>query len=421
MKLKKVIHLFLSIIVILVSTHSCESSAENAPNTEIENKDTLAPIFTAWLNISDCKIAGIAGNINDGWMIACTKYQNRQEQYGILYHISPEGEINNSLTLRGRDIELRSILRLHDGNYLVAGTDSPSYKDKLLSEVNELEDLTDVETGEILSVTNDISAYFAVWKITPEGEVIWHQGYRNSGSETSDNFLCSAIEVSDNELVFIGSNMPKKGDYGISVLRTDGSGNQISDTVYFLFDNFLCDDAVISPTNEIFIGGTNNSINYASARIGLVIISEVGEVVLHQKYDEQVPELIHSFEKSFDGSIIIAGRTYDKEGNMKALLKKLDSEGNVLWSKEYDYSGFNTLGINGYGTIFTASNKILLEIDNEGNLVQEIKLEGMKIEEIALIKSIAENQILISGFASPNEKIKNSNQGKQGFITIIQR
>ncbi len=406
-------------IIIAGAVTSCTSMQQHEGG--LPEPEDAERLMTAWLDIPQCRIVGVAGNRDDGWMVACNTFPVRREPYGVLAHISPGGTVLNTITLKGRSLELRSILKLHDGNYLIAGTDSPTYRDRQMSEIRQLDTLTDPITGETFTVTNDISAKFVVWKLTPDGETIWQQNYRNNKSDVSDNFLCSAIETPENELVFVGTEMPENNDYAIRVLRTDRNGEPVSDTTYAPFGNLLCDYAILLPDSEILIGGTVNAIHYESARTVLMKIGAGGEVLWSRKYDEHGSEILYSMVLTNDGALVIAGRSYDEDGNSLAMLKKVDEDGRELWIRLYDAEVFNAVASTGDGTILVTSKEFVMEIDDEGKVLRQLRPGGLKVLEIATVQSLDDNLILLAGSATPSEKEGGEYKGAQGFITIIRR
>jgi|GEM_PF-4330945 len=413
---------FLAVVLVFVTTTICTLYACKEQELDcISDIEDQRRLMTVWLDIPQCRIVGVAGNGDDGWMVACNMFPVRREPYGMLAHISPGGTVLNAMTFSGRSLELRSILKLHDGNYLLAGTDSPTYRDRQMSEIRQFDTLTDPITGETFTVTNDISANFVVWKLKPDGETMWRQNYRHNDSDASDNFLSAALETPDGELVFVGTTMPENNDYAIRVLRTDHDGEPVSDTTYTPFGNLICDYAILMPDGEVLIGGTVNAIHYESARTVLMKIGTGGEVLWSKKYDEHGSEILHSMVRTNDGAIVIAGRSYDEDGKSLAFLKKVDEDGLELWTRRYDAEVFNAVAATGDGTLLVTSKEFVMEIDDEGKVLRQLRPGELNVHEIATVKSLDDKQIMLAGSAAPPEKEGSEYKGVKGFLAIVRQ
>lgn len=407
-------------IIIAGAVTSCTSMQQHEGG--LPEPEDAERLMTAWLDIPQCRIVGVAGNSDDGWMVACNTFPVRRDPYGMLAHISPGGIVLNTMKFSGRSLELQSILKLHDGNYLLAGTDSPTYRDRQMSEIRQFDTLTDPITGETFTVTNYISANFLVWKLTPDGETMWRQNYRRYDSDSAaDNYLSAVLETPDGGLVFVGTTMPENIGYAIRVLRTDRDGEPLSDTTYTPFGNLMCDYAILMPDGEILIGGTVNAIHYESARTVLMKIGTGGEVVWSRKYDEHGSEILHSMVRTNDGAIAIAGRSYDEDGNSLAFLKKVDEDGRELWTRRYDAEVFNAVAATVDGTLLVTAKEFVMEIDDEGKALRQLRPRELNVHEIATVISRDDNLIMLAGSATPPEKEGGEYKGAQGFLATVRR
>ncbi len=401
-----------------VASWACMQQGE----ADVPEPEDAERLMTVWLGAPACYVVDVTGNIEEGWMVACNMTMTRRTPFGILAHVSPDGSVLSTRTFKSRSLELRSIIKLRGGGYLLVGTDSPTYRDIQEADLKQFDMFQHPETGETMRVIRYISSDFVVWKLDSDGETMWRQNYRRYDSDTAaDNFLTAAFERPDGELIFVGTTKSKDITSAVRILRTDRNGEPLSETIYTPFENFTCGDAIFTSDGEMLIGGTVNVMRYDSARIVLMKIDADGEMLWSRGYDKHGSEILHSMTRTTDGTIAFTGRSYNDNGNSVAFLKMVDEVGVELWTRRFHVAQFNEVAATAEGGVLVTGRGLVVETDRELNILRQLRAGGLQIQSTATVQLIDESRILLGGFAAPPEGEGDDYRRQQGFLTIIRR
>jgi len=144
--------------------------------------------------------------------------------------------------------------------------------------------------------------------------------------------------------------------------------------------------------NFVVCGGSQTQGSEDITNIRLAKVDPNGATIWAKVFDTETHDIAHSIVEMNDGNYMTVGYTgrNRQEGNFDALIKKIDKNGNELWTKKYDKDGDNRF-ITGLKT--TAGNCAaigysfkpgsptathLLLVDGEGALLgeEQFALEG---------------------------------------------
>jgi hypothetical protein len=314
---------------------------------------------------SDDEAWSIIQSSDGGYVVAGT---TRKPVYGLDYDIyvvklDSLGNVQWSKTIdRSSDDEARSIIQSSDGGYAVAGWTwsfgaggSDFYVVKLDGSGNVVWTKTIGGSGDdyaysiiqssdggyvVAGWTSSFGAGgsdFYVVKLDGSGNVVWTKTIGGSG----DDYAYSIIQSSDGGYVVAGSTIkPVYGwDYDIYVVKLDSSGNvQWSKTIDRSSDDEARSIIQSSDGGYVVAGWTLNGADYTWHDIYVMKLDSLGNVEWSKIIIGSRTDYAYSIIQSSDGGYVVAGSTdsfYDDILGYvsKIYVVKLDSSGNVQWSK----------------------------------------------------------------------------------------
>jgi len=243
-------------------------------------------------------------------------------------------------------------------------------------------------------------ADFLVIKLDSSGNVVWSKTY---GGNDIDN-LYSVYQTSEGEYVIAGGTYSfGVGDKDVVVIKLDSSGNIIWSKTYGASNEDYARS--IQPTSDGGYIVAGETWPYGSAGLPdilLIKISPSGDINWSKTYGEVRTEEIASIQQTADGGYIMGGTT-DSFGarSRDFLIIKLDSSGNITWSKTYggddkdEVRSIQQTSDNGY--IITGTTKsfgagendfLIIKLDSSGDVIWSKTYGGSKID---LSKSVYQN------------------------------
>lgn len=194
-------------------------------------------------------------------------------------------------------------------------------------------------------------------KLNSAGNIEWEQNYGGSDFDFGDY----AEQTADGGYIICGNSASSDGDvggnYGLRdmwVVKTNASGS-IEWEQNYGGSNYDYPDAVVElPTGSFIVAGrTNSTDNDVSSVYGgydawVIKISSTGSLLWEKNFGGTKGEITNALELTSDNKILLAGRTYSSDndlttnyGNADLWVVKMDTSGNVDWSKNYGGSGFD--------------------------------------------------------------------------------
>jgi hypothetical protein len=236
----------------------------------------------------------------------------------------------------GQD-EAHSIKQLPNGNFIVVGSSNS---------IN----------GDLSSPTPDGTVDFDYWlvNLNPQGKMLWQKSYDNLGPEyaytvalTKDGgYIVSGEAFSQNP-----SANPDLGKSHIWILKLDkngiiqwqkqygGSGSDCAYSIVQTNDNGYIVASSTSSNDGNVVGnhGTDNSLD-----AWILKLDQDGKIQWQKCYGGTGNDVAKSILQTSDGGYIFAGETNSNDGDIKGnhgnwdfWVVKINSNGNIEWSKVY--------------------------------------------------------------------------------------
>jgi hypothetical protein len=209
--------------------------------------------------------------------------------------------------------------------------------------------------------TNDRDAWLI--KFDSAGNIIWKTAFDSFGQKGDDFPVSNVILANDGGYIFPGRT-GFSGFYLDWIIKTDSEGNEI-------WNKTLAKTEFIGENEEHF------NINYGS-----IFDPNTGWVQIGNnfRFKRDGSGSISSLSPTADGGYIVAGWKQGSNGYDDAMLTKIDSQGNEIWSKTYGGDFFDNADLvqstqdGGYllggVTRYTGDGNFetwLIKVDSEGN------------------------------------------------------
>lgn len=165
-----------------------------------------------------------------------------------------------------------------------------------------------------------------------------------------------------------------------------------------------------SDGNLISVGKVFLYTNYV---IHVSKINQAGEMLWSKVYYNEDPNEGHFIKETSDGGFIVTGEAWGREiGETDIFVLKLDSVGNLQWSKVYGTLGYesgNTIALDqdgylivGYAYEYQNKNILLIKIDKMGNVVWKEILKGSGASEIFATEKTNDGYLLSGNLSNPS-------------------
>jgi len=197
-------------------------------------------------------------------------------------------------------------------------------------------------------------------------------------------------------------------DEAFAIDRTSDGGYivaGVADTYNEPFPNFVLRDAKIIKLN--YQGAVHWTMQYGS---------------------EDEIEVARSIEETSDGGFIVGGYSFSEESSMyKTWLLKLNSDGNVLWEKNYGGSsweecrsiavtsdgGYILAGFSRPDDGYGRQDYWVLKLDSEGNIEWEQNYGGSRDDFAHKIKQTSDGGYIVAGYSRSSDFDVSKNNGEE--------
>ena len=325
-----------------------------------------------------------------------------------------------------------SIIQSSDGGYVVAGYtlsfgagDYDMYVVKLYSDgsIQWTKTMGGSLTDEARSIIQSSDGGFAVAgntqsfgaggadiyvvKLDSGGNVLWTKTIGGS----ADDEARSIIQSSDGGFVVAGWTQSfGAGGYDMYIVKIDGSGNVAwtktiggtgNDYAYSIIQDLDRNYVVVGWSNSF---GSNNDIY-------VVKLDSAGNVVWTKTIGGSGDDGANSIIQSSDGAYVIAGHTNSFSSSYDFYVVKIDSSGNVLWTKTIGGGSYDqALSIiqssdGGYIVVgrtqsFGAGNYdvYVVKLDSSGNVLWTKTIGGGSADEARSITQSSDGGFAIAGY-----------------------
>lgn len=216
------------------------------------------------------------------------------------------------------------------------------------------------------------------------------------------------------------------GGQDFFVIKTDAFGNTLWQKTYGGDNNEGINvrvELALTPDSGLLLGGSTGSYGSAAGDGYLLKLDANGNVLWDYKYtSSSAQESIHEFKMLANGDILLLGSDNQAMfGSSDGLLARLDSNGNVIWSKVYGGSVNDSFGgameLSGGNFIVTGATSTygpgtygayLIKVDPNGNMIWDYSYGGSGIEGFSASLLTDDNYIIATGptgFGSGNSDI----------------
>ncbi|MFC2164380.1 DJ-1/PfpI family protein [Acidobacteriota bacterium] len=228
----------------------------------------------------------------------------------------------------------------------------------------------------------DGDADILVIKTDREGFPIWSKTFGGSGTEYG--YGCAAL--SDGYIITGYTTSFGEGSRDVYVLKLDSQGNELwSKTIggpSWDVGMAVCP----SSDNHVYVCGYTHSYGAGEEDVYVIKLTLNGNVVWCRTYGGERFEIGHSIVPSHDGGCLIGATTGTYgQGNADIYQIRVDSEGNVIWSKS-----FGNKGRRGYGFDWGKSMAAM----NDGGSVLAGYSDCNDIMDISVFKADDEGNVL---------------------------
>lgn len=305
--------------------------------------------------------------------------------------------------------------------------------------IHRLSDNTFIVVGLTISTDGDFDVNdgnlnaFAM-KINDLGEVIWTQTYGG----TNEDAFTGVVETDDNNLLFCGilrsNDVDASANNGASdwwLVKTDANGNLLweknmggsdQDSAYGIINNGDGTYVIAGQSSSTDIDFTTN---FGTTDGWVVNVDGDGNINYSNNIGGSGYDSIKDIAKSDQGDgYIIAGTTNSTDqdlsnsyGSYDAWLSKIDTSGNVVWSKAYGTSGSDATQFiisNGNGKYYTSfyhddtNDGLATEafggidgwyfaVNETGDVLEEESFGGSSTDYIQSVSIDAEGKIFLVG------------------------
>ncbi len=162
------------------------------------------------------------------------------------------------------------------------------------------------------------------------GRVLWQ---RTFGGLELDQARCIKKD-GDNGYILLVTTFSLSAEADILVIRTDSLGNQIWSTVIGLPNSIdVAREIEVTPEGGFILIGTRVTMGVDS--MYLVKLSNSGNIAWERTYRVMRASEGKSIEQTGDSGFLLGGICDSSQNNMRSILIRVDSIGNVIWTRTY--------------------------------------------------------------------------------------
>lgn len=259
----------------------------------------------------------------------------------LIIKINSSGNIDWNKTISGygwsSTAKASSIIQTTDGNYIF--------------------------TGETISGSSRV-----VWivKLDNLGNKIWEKLINFSGY-ISKGF--QILETQDQGFLIRGSSSLGPTTNQL-LIKVDSEGNHDWNKTYTGTDVSTVNSFIKTEEGFMLVGKTN-STDYVYGDSWLIKTDSEGTIDWNKLYYTEVPSLAGSIEQTTDGGYIITGNLNPAPYTYNLYLLKVDSEGEVEWTEEYEGTSNKIINTSDEGFVIVGDQDgdiILIKTNSQGQL-----------------------------------------------------
>jgi len=240
-----------------------------------------------------------------------------------------------------------------------------------------------------------------------------NQWIKTFGGDQDDGLNC-VLQTPDGGYIAAGYTKSfGAGNYDALLIKLDSQGNIIWSKTFGGDQSILLNPVLQTSDGYYILGGNIVYSDSNTTDLLLIKLDSQGNIIWSKTFGGDQKDVLFSVLQTPDGGYIAAGYTKSfGAGNHDFLLIKLDSQGNIIWSKTFggDQNDFltslqQTLDggyiIGGISRSFNSKHHfdtLLIKVDSQGNIIWSKTFE--KGGTIILLKQTNDGGCLVSGIIS---------------------
>jgi arginine repressor len=241
-----------------------------------------------------------------------------------------------------------------------------------------------------------------VVKLDSSGNVIWTKTIGGS----SDDAAYSIIQSSDGGYVLAGWTLSfGAGSYDIYVVKLDSSGNVLWTKTIGGSSDDRAYSIIQSSDGGYVLAGYTWSFGAGSYDIYVVKLDSSGNVLWTKTIGgSSAAEVANSIIQSSDGGYVVAGYTESSLASVDIYVVKLDSSGNVLWTKtiggsdhDFAYSIIQSSD-GGYVVAGSYGDIYVVKLDSSGNVIWTKTIGGSSSDGAYSIIQSSDGGYVVAGY-----------------------
>lgn len=198
-----------------------------------------------------------------------------------------------------------------------------------------------------------------------DGNLIWNKTYGGAGNHQ----VFTVIAVDGGYLLAGCAQSCGNGDLDVYLIKTDLEGDLLWNKTYGGKGDEV-GRSVIRVSDGYVIAGETNSLGQGGSDAYVIRTDLDGDMLWNKTYGGAGSDY-GAVIVAVDGGYVLAGSTIlSDSSDPDILLLRMDSEGDVLWSKTYDGAGYvevKALAVADDGYVIAGPGIDLLKIDTSGN------------------------------------------------------
>ncbi|MEM6964889.1 MAG: T9SS type A sorting domain-containing protein [Bacteroidota bacterium] len=317
-----------------------------------------------------------------------------------------------------------------------------------------------IVVGQSSSSDEDVSANkggFDAWvtRLDKDGALLWEKNYGGS----KEDYVHDVQPTPDGGFILTGGTASddadlneNKGTVDLWILKIDALGN-VQWSKNYGGSGTDVGTSILAETNGYLVVGSTSSAGepgvaagYGSNEYWILKIDLNGDLVWEKTYGGKRYDAAKSVVATEDDGYIIAGNSWSKDGDIgnhighsDAWLLKIDSEGNILWSKNYGSTTadkLNTLIKTLDGNYAIAGSKSVmnltgsgfngrydeqlwvLKIDPSGTILFEETYGGSQYDEAVAIASSLDGGLILGGWIHSTDGAFADHAGNKDALII---
>lgn len=285
---------------------------------------------------------------------------------------------------------------------------------------------------------------FYVIRTNKNGSLLWSKTYGGNNVDIA----WSIKQTTDGGFIIGGYTQSYGvGSYDFYLIKTDNNGSALWTRVFGGSGIDIGECVLQTSDGGYIIAGESSSYGAGGYDFSLIRLNPIGDTLWTKTYGGSGADIVYSIQQSSDGGYIMTGRTNSfGAGGMDVYLVKVDSIGDLIWSKTYgganDDVGYSVCCTTDNGYIISGKTKsfgaggddlYLIKVDSIGDILWTKALGGANDDVGYSVQQTTDGEYVIGGSTfsfngssrdiyinkTKNNGNANSNCNQQNINTLV--